>query len=234
MSLYSDSNREHYFGTKYIIEENDSLYNIAKRFNTTIEQLRKINHLNSDKLQPGQVIMVDEVYNPNNIYLFDDYKVKEGETIYSIAFKYDMTTDDLKIINNMLTDEIKPGDILYVYNVDKVKDENVYYTVKPGDSLYSIALRFHCSIEDLIELNNLTSNELEVGMELLVLTKEMMEKIRRNSEVYFVLPGDSLYQIAKERGTTVEKIKAVNRLTSNKLSVGQKLLLPKIKPAQSD
>lgn len=222
---FSKINRKHY-GTEYIVEPNDNLYDIARRFHTTADELKKINHLASNTIQTGQILIVDNLYEPDLAYIYDRYIVKDGETIYSIAYKFGMTTEELTDINNILSDNINPGDVLYVFNVNKVLDENVYYTVQPGDSLYSIAQKFKCNVEDILKLNNLKSDEIKVGTELLVLTKEMMAKIREKSQIYFVLANDDLYTIAKEYGTTVERLKVINKLTDEELYVGQKLLIP--------
>lgn len=226
MRTFIKSDRSHYYGTKYVVELNDNLYDIARRFHTTVDELKKMNHLASNLIQPGQILIVDNIYDPKSVYFYDRYIVKEGESIYSIAYKFGMTTDQLTDINNILSDNIKPGEILYVFNVNKLLDENIYYTVQPGDSLYSISQKFHCDVKEIIELNNLQSNKLTVGSELLVLTKEMIAKIRENSNVYFVKPEDNLFTIAKKTGTTVERLKAINKLSSDKLSIGQKLLIP--------
>ena len=48
------------YGTRYIVEEGDNLYDIAERFNTTVEKLILLNNLTSDKIYPGEIIIVDD------------------------------------------------------------------------------------------------------------------------------------------------------------------------------
>ncbi|MFA6752723.1 MAG: LysM peptidoglycan-binding domain-containing protein [Bacilli bacterium] len=215
-----------YFGTLYVVEEKDNLYSIAERFHTKPEQLKKINSLSSNLLYPGQHLIVDEAYNPKNLYSYEKYVVQPGETLSAIAYKYNMTTDHLKEINNLLSDEIKAGEKLNVVPTEIVSDENVYYTVKPGDSLYSIARAFHITLDELKSLNNLQNENLTVGQKLLVLTKETIINFKKNTYMYYIKPGDSLYSIANKTGSTVEIIKAVNKLTSDSLKVGQLILIP--------
>ena len=52
------------------------------------------------------------------------------------------------------------------------------------------------------------------------------EKPNQNNEIYIVQKGDSLWSIANKNNTTVDKLKDINKLNSNLLSVGQKLLIP--------
>ncbi len=217
---------EKVYGTLYIVERGDNLYEIAQRFNTTVKDLKEINNLTKDLINPGDILIVDQIYKPENIAYFNRYKVKENDTVYSIAFSHNMNTNELMEINSLLNDSINEGDILFVYDTDNPVDENVYYTVKSSDNLYEIANQFHVSVDDLINLNNLTTDKLQVGDTLIVLNKEVINKIKENAELYYVLPGDSLYSIARKRGTTVEVLKAVNNLTSDQLSIGQSLIIP--------
>lgn len=217
---------EKVYGTLYIVERGDNLYEIAQRFNTTVKDLKEINNLTKDLINPGDILIVDQIYKPENIAYFNRYKVKENDTVYSIAFSHNMNTNELMEINSLLNDQIKKGDILFVYDTDNPVDENVYYTVKSSDNLYEIANQFHVSVDDLINLNNLTTDKLQVGDTLIVLNKEVINKIKENAELYYVLPGDSLYSIARKRGTTVEVLKVVNNLTSDQLSIGQSLIIP--------
>lgn len=92
--------------------------------------------------------------------------------------------------------------------------------VRPGDSLYSIALKYGITPNELQSYNNLASTLLVVGQTLRIPTTE-------NYVTYYVKPGDSLYNIARANNTTVDEIKALNGLTSNTLSIGQLLILPK-------
>lgn len=95
------------------------------------------------------------------------------------------------------------------------------YTVKAGDSLYAIANKYGMTVDQLKSLNNLSSNNLSIGQKLLITGTPSTEP-----QVYTVKSGDSLYRIALAFGTTVDAIKNLNNLTSNNLSIGQKLLIP--------
>ena len=97
-----------------------------------------------------------------------------------------------------------------------------YYTVKSGDSLWSISKKFGVTVNELKEANNLTSNTLKIGQVLKIPSKEIIE-----DNVYIVKSGDSLYKIAQNNNTTVDELKRLNNLTSNTLTIGQVLKLPK-------
>lgn len=98
--------------------------------------------------------------------------------------------------------------------------ENIYI-VKKGDSLYSISKKYNTTVNKLKEINNLTSNLLSIGQKLIIPKME-----DNQNQTYIVQKGDSLYSISKRYNTTVDKLKNINNLTSNLLSIGQILILP--------
>lgn len=88
--------------------------------------------------------------------------------------------------------------------------------------MYSIARANNTTVDKLKNINNLTSNNLSIGQVL----KLPSGDTTKDNVVYTVKKGDSLYSIAREYGTTVDALKKLNNITSNTLSIGQKLLLP--------
>ena len=95
----------------------------------------------------------------------------------------------------------------------------ITYIVKSGDTLYSIAKRYNTTVDELKKINNLSSNMLSIGQQLLIPSTE-------NYITYYVKSGDNLYSIARTYNTTVDQIKKLNNLTSDLLSIGQVLLIP--------
>ena len=205
----------------YVVQKGDSLYSIANKLGTTVAELKKENNLTSNTLQIGQVLRIPtkEIYEEEeNIYV-----VKKGDSLYSIATKYNTTVDELKRINNLTSNILSIGQVLKLPG-DKVSDveqeENtVSYTVQKGDSLYSIARKYSTTIDKIKDLNNLTTNLLSIGQVLLIPTDTNLET------TYTVQKGDSLYSIAKKYDTTVDRLKQLNNLSSNLLSIGQILIV---------
>ncbi len=101
-----------------------------------------------------------------------------------------------------------------------------FYTVKQGDSLYSIAVKYGITVSDLQKANNLGTNFLSIGQKLLI--PEIIEEspIPPTDNTYTVKSGDTLYSIAGKHGITVDSLKTANNLTSNNLKIGQKLIIP--------
>lgn len=152
------------------------------------------------------------------------YIVKKGDSLWSIANKYGLTVDKLKDINNLSSNMLSVGQKLLINDgtdVDNVNEN--YYIVKSGDTLYSIAKKYGLTVDELKKMNNLSSNTLSINQKLLVGNDMSTDD---NYDVYVVESGDTLWGIASKYNTSVDKIKDINNLNSNNLSIGQKLLVP--------
>lgn len=202
----------------YIVKKGDTLYSVAMANNATVDELKKANNLTSNILSTGQLLKIPSALLPESTYI-----VKKGDSLYSIANKYNTTIDELKRINNLTSNILSIGQVLKLPS-DKVsdieKEENtISYTVQKGDSLYSIARKYSTTIDKIKDLNNLTTNLLSIGQVLLIPTDTNLET------TYTVQKGDSLYSIAKKYDTTVDRLKQLNNLKSNLLSIGQILIV---------
>ena len=206
----------------YVVQKGDSLYSIAAKLGTTVAELKKENNLTSNTLQIGQVLRIPtkEIYEEEeNVYV-----VKKGDTLYSIAMANNTTVDELKKANNLTSNILSTGQLLKIPSALLLETT---YTVKKGDSLYSIATKYNTTVDELKRINNLTSNTLSIGQVLkLPSDKENDIEQEENTISYTVQKGDSLYSIARKYSTTIDKIKDLNNLTSNILSIGQVLLIP--------
>ena len=198
----------------YIVKSGDSLYSIAKKYNTTVDEIKKLNNLTSNSLSIGQILNIPL----SEVVLVNEYIVKSGDSLYSIANKYNTTVNELKSLNNLSNNTLSIGQVLKLPKVDEIVTVNEYI-VKSGDSLYSIAKKYNTSVDELKSLNNLTSNMISVGQKLNI---PVIEEV---SNVYTVKSGDNLYSIARKFNTTVNEIKSKNNLSSNTLSIGQKLII---------
>ncbi|MDX5421523.1 MAG: LysM peptidoglycan-binding domain-containing protein [Hymenobacteraceae bacterium] len=131
----------------------------------------------------------------------------------------------------------------------KKTEERVTYTVQAGDNLHQIAKRHNVTVADLKEWNNLEDSNIRPHQKLFVLqapaasnllasnegaskapskpaSGSAAEKARKEPDVYHVQPGDTLWTISqKHNGLTVEQIKKLNKLKSNNIKPGQKLIL---------
>lgn len=195
----------------YTVQKGDSLWSISKKYGISVDELKNANSLSSNLISVGQNLLIPSL--EENL-TSDTYTVKSGDTLYGIAKKYGTSVDNIKSLNNLVSDALSIGQVLKIPS----SGTNEVYVVQNGDTLYSIARKYGISVDELKNLNNLTSNTLSIGQTLKVSGSD--------SVVYTVKSGDTLYGIAREFGTTADAIKKLNNITSNTLSIGQKLLLP--------
>ncbi|TAE73598.1 MAG: LysM peptidoglycan-binding domain-containing protein [Bacteroidetes bacterium] len=195
-----------------------------------------------------------EVRNGKNYIV---HKVQKGETLFSIAKEYKIETKVIQKINPSAV-KLLVGDIVYVPTDEKVEEdvakatektptlkstnklEATSHTSQKGETLFSIAKKYNLSVKELKELNNLESDKLGPGQELIVstskrkkegklsetkgiatLTKERKEKevvaqgkklkgTQTETEEYKIKKGETLYSIAKDNGIKTEELLAMN------------------------
>lgn len=134
----------------YVVQQNDTLYTTAKKFNTSIKSIMSLNYLVSPILMPGQKLIIPL----SNVYI-----VKNGDSLDSIANRFGTSMSRLKSLNMLDTSELNMGQRLLIPADD-------LYIVKPNDSLYLISKKFNTTIENLMRLNNLSSPQLMIGQKL--------------------------------------------------------------------
>lgn len=201
----------------YTVKKGDSLWKIANKYNTTVEKLKSANNLKTNTLSVGQKLVIPSISVSPEVS--DTYIVQKGDSLWSIANKFNMTVSELKNLNNLTNNLLSIGQVLKIK--DSSNNGKTTYTVQKGDSLWVIANKYGITTEELKSYNNLTSNLLSIGQVL-----KIPQGKTSTENIYTVKKGDSLWTIANRHNTTVEKIKVLNNLTSNLLSIGQQLKIP--------
>lgn len=167
----------------YIVEKGDTLYSIATKFSTTVQAIKTLNNLTTNTLLPGQHIYIPtssemptepttpevptQPFEPDIPYL--TYTVQRGDSLWKISRKYEVPVNDIISFNNLSSVNLQIGDELKIpltYQDNNTASKT--YTVKTGDTLWSIAKNFDVSVNNLKAANNLTSNLLSVGQTLTI------------------------------------------------------------------
>lgn len=160
-------------GTTYTVKAGDTLYSIAKKYNVTVAALAKANNItNYNLIRVGQVLVIPGTTAPTPPPATTvKYTVKAGDTLYSIASKYNTTVAAIASANKITnTSLISVGQVLII----PVKQApppvtTVKYTVKAGDTLYSIARKYNVTVTALAKANNITNyNLIRVGQVLVI------------------------------------------------------------------
>lgn len=147
------------------------------------------------------------------------YTVVKGDTLYSIANKFNTTVDELKFVNNLTSNTIYPGQVLNVYP-SVTQAQTITYLVKKGDTLYSIANAFGTTIQTIKDANALTTDTIYPYQSLIVPLKFSVGE-------YIVKKGDTLYSIANKYNISVDTLKALNNIGFDTIYPYQALIVPK-------
>lgn len=183
-TLVANNNGKENQSDFYEVQKGDNLFSIAKKFNVSIENLKKWNNLNDLNVQLGsKLALTDEEKAPSNVPdegKISEHIVEKGENLLSISKKYNVSIADLKEWNKMQDNTVSQGVKLIVSKstivvsdtkndafVVKERDEVKLYYVKKGDSLFSISKKYPgVSISDLKKWNGIKNEGLKPGMKL--------------------------------------------------------------------
>ena len=183
-----------------------------------VDDLADSSRIKSDYLNYAEAIVkaVSEYIGVKYVPVSDNYYVVvKGDSLWKIANKFGVTVDSLKKANNLTTNLLNIGDVLFI-PADSSSNNDFSYVVKPGDTLYKIANLYKISVNELKAINNLSSNVINIGQVLKI----------PNSRTYVVKKGDSLWSISRAYGISVDSLKSANGLDSNLLNIGQVLIIP--------
>lgn len=162
--------------TTHQVKAGDTLFGIAEQYEVSVQQLRTWNNLNSDQLSIGQQLTIKKQTRNGSSSIV--HTVEPKETLFSISKKYGVTIDEIKSWNNLKGQSLAIGSTLKIYPNRSEKAATAshtgttgsgsYYTVKSGDSLFRIAQIHNMSVEQLKRINDLSSNNIQVGQQLAV------------------------------------------------------------------
>src|SRR3990167_1843993 len=207
----------------YTVAKGDTPGGIAEKLGVSTDELIKLNNLDSRKLQIGQRLTVP------------------GYARQQTATKVEVVASGQESAEPDRTETVE----VTVPSETRSRE----YVIRKGDTPGAIAKRLGVSTNELIKLNNLDSRKLRIGQALVVPgteTKNYKETLALNNDKgntvpdeapdkqdaqnnapseYIVKKGDTLYELAKTFGVSVERIKKYNKLKNNNLRVGQRLVL---------
>lgn len=220
---------------EYVVVSGDSLDRIARRHGITVDELRRANNLSSNLIKPKQKLLLPGIGSSKSIRLASterrfvaygepEFKpIKLGEEFQLV--KQSGSTDEAPLMAVSLNLQVEPdeGALSLVPTV---------YKVRRGDTLGAISQRFGVSVASIQQNNNLKDSTIFPDQELTIhaaaqstRTVASETESSENSRTYQVQSGDSLYQIARKFGVSVDNIKRWNGLNNNRIYPGQSLSL---------
>lgn len=165
----------------HTVQRGETLFSIAQNYNIEVQDLREWNKLQSNQLTVGQQLIVEPADAKEPIL----HTVEAQETLFSISKQYGVSIAELRSWNEISGNNLSIGQELRIYPgsatdsgngnssegsivVSSSTQQNTYYTVKSGDTLYKIARAHNMTLDQLKELNDLSSNTISIGQQLTV------------------------------------------------------------------
>ncbi|HFD3586456.1 TPA: LysM peptidoglycan-binding domain-containing protein [Enterococcus faecium] len=183
------------------------------------------------------------------------YTVKAGESVWSVANKNGITMDQLIEWNNIKNNFIYPGQQLIVKGGTSANTNtgsttsaakpntpntsattstsstgNTMYTVKAGESVWSVANKHHITMDQLIEWNNIKNNFIYPGQQVIVKKGSSQSTNHQSvtgSKTYTVKSGESVWSVADSHGITMAQLIEWNNIKNNFIYPGQTLIVAK-------
>ncbi len=230
-----------YVGFKYhTVQENETVFSISKKYNTTIEDIIKVNKLDNNNIKLGQIIIIPILYDPYakiDTARFTIYIVKPKEGKWRVAYNHGISVEELERLNPEIKN--KPLQVNQRLIVPKNKAETgrqedknyVFYEVKPLETLFSLSKRFDISQEELIRHNPELTDGLKAGQILKIPKKK--KEIETDSPAdgkyiyHQVKPKETIYRITKRYNISVEELMKLNPRLKEGLKAGMTLRIPR-------
>ncbi|MGP9648954.1 LysM peptidoglycan-binding domain-containing protein [Glutamicibacter sp. AOP38-B1-38] len=237
------------------VEPGSSLWSIAKEYDTSVSELKKLNNLKNDVIVAGKTLKVpgsassSQEKSKSQSTRSSSYTVKNGDTLGAIAAKHNMSLSSLLSKNDISASSlIFPGDKLTVSGSSKSsepknesKNQNSgssssAYTVKSGDTLGGIAAKHNMSLSALLSKNNVSASKpIFPGDKLTVSgssksSEPKSESKNQNSgsssSAYTVKSGDTLGGIAAKHNMSLSALLSKNNISAGKhIFPGDKLVV---------
>ena len=212
--------------TTYTVQSGDTLSEIAARYGTTVNELMSLNGIsNPNLIYPGEVLRI----RGNVSGSVATYTVQSGDTLSEIAARYGTTVNRLVSLNGISNlDLIYPGEVLRIRGrmIGSSSSSLTIYKVQSGDTLSEIAARYGTTVNELVNLNEISNPNLIYPGEVLRIRGNVSGSSSASVATYTVQSGDTLSEIAARYGTTVNELVNLNEINNpNLIYTGEVLRL---------
>ena len=169
----------------------------------------------------------DNPFKNSNQINWISHIVQSGDSLWSLASKYDTEVKIIKKINYLNNDLLSINDTLLI-PLSKSKSNNFIpyemYIVSEGDTLWSIAKEYNIEIRDLSRMNSIDENSyLQLGQQLSIGNKNIHRNMesKKRTILYSVKQGDNLFKISELFDVSIRSIEEINNFNNATLMPGQ-------------
>jgi LysM repeat protein len=248
-------------GKKYyihIVKPGTTLYSLARVYNVSIDELETNNPGVKNGLSINQQLKIPFVSNSgidmNEVDVsnaeFTYHDVEEGETLYSISKKHNVSIDEIRHLNPVVVAKgiengmslkipVKPGNSDKMIRPNTIPDDDTlkgyfYHTIQKGETLYGLTREYEVSVEKLTALNPEIRDGFKVGQKILIPEKLVLPpdiiEIKRDSVVYYIVHKvrrkETLYSLSKAYDVSIDDLFLLNPILEDGLKKKQLIKIP--------
>jgi len=213
----------------YFAKRGERIESIASKFGIKLGQLRDVNDLSEQKkIRNSSTILVP--INNNNKLMSAKLNAPISDTLMP-----DLNKDVSKWASKEINNEQNSAniDLGGAENNKTIKQEeapqNKQHNVKKGESLKSIAKYYGTSVKEIMTLNSLKNSRVKTGQLLMIAntatTKTTPKSVQKNTNIYTVKSGDTVYSIAQNHNISVTDLKHLNNNMSDQIQPGNKIVI---------
>lgn len=232
----------------HIVKKKETLYQISKIYNVTIEDIKTLNEITGEEISPGQYLKIPSMFvQSDNSSLHvqakevksakvDDekysiYKVQPKETMFTISKRFGISVDALMYINDFTDSNLQEGQDLLIpkkltlpqkqATIDSARF--IQHKVKPQETLFGLARQYAIPVSEIEKNNELGDRQIQIGQTLLI-----PRKLNETGYIKHRVADrkEKLTQIAVSYDVTVADLKMANPNVSSKLKRGESVLIP--------
>ena len=249
--------------TLYTALSGDSPFAIARKFNISLEELNLANPDIKTKLNSGQVVKIPVATTENKQQilngqekpdsedgLFIYHAVRKRETVFSIAQKSKITSEDIYYNNPQSRDGIKEGDVLKIPKPKAPANESkamtiqvqqpIKYIVGRRETLYSISNKYKVTQDAILKMNPTVQGELKKGTILLIPVNSVLPATGQDNpegatgfSLYQIVNGDNYFQLQKRFRCSEEELLKLNPTLKSGFRVGMIIKIPSKTPVET-
>jgi membrane-bound lytic murein transglycosylase D len=215
----------------YKTKPGDTLASIAKKFDTNIIALRKLNHINKNTIHARMNLLIPVDNDKPTVYAEDDTEARDVprrvrqklSSLFGSKTEQQETPEVIEPVTDLAQNNVnynlQPGDTIYM--------------VRRGDTLENVAQHFHIPADVLKTANHINGHTLPIGRTVIIPTHPGSNNLQENNEylmpgdtIYLVRKGDTLDKIAQKFHITASSIRITNLIDENSLAEGERLVIP--------
>lgn len=219
----------------YTIRSGDTLFALARRFNTTVEAIIAINPgINPNRLQVGQRICIPGAATPptptcpNGFF----HVIRPGDTFFGLSQQFGISVEAIIRANpGVDPNRLQIGQRICIPGAVPPMPScpnGFFYTIRAGDTLFALSQQFGVSVQAIISANpGIDPNRLQIGQTICIPRAVTPIPQCPNGFFYAIRPGDTFFRIGQQFNVSVEAIIRANPgIDPNRLQVGQIICVP--------